>query len=104
HGPRRSLCACVFRRRWPTTPGPGHTLGMRSPAPLKTLEQERRALAERAANESAAEAGYELPVPDSWDAVAPPKVSRSATADEVQASYAPFRLICRPRPRKQHRL
>jgi hypothetical protein len=71
---------------------------------LKSPEQERRATAERRANEEAAALGQPLPFPNPWDGVDHTKVPRHATHDELQASYAAFRVLCPPRARKQHRL
>lgn len=75
-----------------------------SRGPLKTPEQERRAESERAANDRAAAQGLPLPYPNLWDGIDPTKVAPGATEDELQASYAAFRTLCRPRARKQHRL
>lgn len=70
----------------------------------KTAEQERLALEQRAANERAARVGEPLPFPNPWDRWDPTKVSRDAGQDEVQASYIAFTKLCRPRPRRRHRL
>jgi uncharacterized protein (DUF433 family) len=71
---------------------------------VKTAEQERVALDQRAANERAARARKPLPFPNLWDAVDPTKVARDASPDEMQASYVAFSKLCRPRPRRRHRL
>lgn len=71
---------------------------------MKTPEQLQRAELEREANRLAAQAGQGLPFPNFWDRLDPTKVRAPATDDETQASYAEFRKLCRPRPRKQHRL
>jgi hypothetical protein len=75
-----------------------------NPLPIKTPEQEERALAERAANARAAEEGLRLPFPNPWDLLDPTKVDRDATLAEIHASYVEFCKLCRPRPRKRHRL
>ena len=65
--------------------------------PLKTPEQEARAMAERRANEEAAAAGLPLPNPNPWDALDPTKVRPDATFDEIVESCKAFSKICRPR-------
>jgi hypothetical protein len=72
--------------------------------PLKTDAQVRRALSQRARNQRAAGDGRTLPFPNVWDAADPTKVVAPASDEMMQASYAAFRTLCRPRPRKQHRL
>jgi len=72
--------------------------------PLKTDRQVRRALSQRARNARAAGEQRPLPFPNIWDAIDSSKVHSPASDDEMQASYASFRTLCRPRPRKQHRL
>ena len=71
---------------------------------VKTAQQERLALDQRAANERAARAGEPLPFPNPWDRLDPTKVARDASPDEIQASYVAFTKLCRPRPRRKHRL
>jgi hypothetical protein len=71
---------------------------------LETPEQEHRALLEREANDKAARAGLPLPFPNPWDTLDPTKVPRGATEAQLQSSYTAFRALCRPRPRKRHRL
>lgn len=71
---------------------------------MKTEQQEQRAEAERLANHRAALEGLALPYPNLWDRLDPSKVRGPATDEIMQASYAEFRKLSRPRPRKQHRL
>jgi hypothetical protein len=59
---------------------------------------------EREANAQAAAEGRPLPFANVWDHVDPTKVRRDATVAEVHASYLRFAELCRPRPRKRHRL
>jgi hypothetical protein len=73
--------------------------GMRSP---KTRAQVRRAMAERRANESAAERGEPLPYPNIWDEVDPTKVPRDASEQEILESVAAFLKLCPPPARKRH--
>lgn len=68
---------------------------------MKTPEQESKAIAERDANRVAAECGEALPFPNIWDRLDPTKVPADATEEEVQRSYAAFRAICRPLPRRR---
>ena len=72
--------------------------------PLKTDAQVRRALSQRARNQRAAGEGRALPFPNVWDAADPTKVVAPASDEMMQASYAAFRTLCRPRPRRQHLL
>lgn len=71
---------------------------------FKTTEQERLALEQRAANQRAALAGEPLPYPNIWEQLDPTKVARDASPDELQASYVAFSKLCRPKPRRRHRL
>ena len=71
---------------------------------MKDLQQHERAIREREANARAAAEGRPLPFPNIWDALDPTKVARDATPAEIQASYLRFAELCRPRPRKRHRL
>jgi len=80
-----------------------HNSGSRS-EPLKDSQQEERALREREANALAASEGQSLPFPNMWDALDPTKVDRDATPAQVHDSYLRFTALCRPRPRKSHRL
>jgi hypothetical protein len=73
-------------------------------AKVKDPRQEERALRQREANAHAVENGEPLPFPNMWDAIDPTKVDRDSTPAQVQASYRRFAELCRPRPRKQHRL
>jgi hypothetical protein len=73
-------------------------------ASLKDAEQQERAIREREANARAARDGAPLPFPNIWDAIDPTKVEKGATPAQIQASYLRFAELCRPRPRKQHRL
>lgn len=59
---------------------------------------------EREANARAAAEGRPLPFANVWDTLDPTKVDRDATAAQVNASYLRFAELCRPRPRKRHRL
>jgi hypothetical protein len=70
----------------------------------KSLEQERRAVAQRLANARAVAEGRPLPHPNVWDRLDPTKVAPGATPEEIQASHDAFRGLCRPRARKRHRL
>jgi hypothetical protein len=72
--------------------------------PPKTEWQERRALAQREANERAAAEGQALPFPNPWDRIDPTKIPREMAGTRMQASYAAFRELCPPRPRKRHQL
>lgn len=67
---------------------------------IKTLGQQRRALAEREANLAALLQGEPLPYPNLWDALDPTKVSPEATNEEIQESYRAFTRICRRQKRK----
>lgn len=67
---------------------------------MKTQEQQRRAIAERDANQRAADAGAPLPYPNIWDRLDPTKIPADAPADALQASHAAFRAFCRPQPRR----
>lgn len=80
------------------------TLDVSSSPIMKDLRQEERALRERQANEVAAGQGRPLPFPNIWDTLDPTKVGSDATPAEVHASYLRFLTLCRPRPRKVHRL
>jgi hypothetical protein len=71
---------------------------------MKDSRQEERALRERQANEVAAAQRRPLPFPNIWDTLDPTKVASDATPSEVHASYLRFATLCRPRPRKVHRL
>jgi hypothetical protein len=71
---------------------------------FKTEEQDRLALEQRAANQRAALAGEVLPFPNMWEQLDPTKVARDASPDELQASYVAFSKLCRPQPRRRHRL
>ncbi len=68
---------------------------------MKTPEQESRAIAERDANRVAAERGEALPFPNLWDQLDPTKVHAGASEEEVARSYAAFRAICTPLPRRR---
>jgi hypothetical protein len=70
----------------------------------KSEKQERRAEQERAANVRAAAEGRPLPSPNIWDRLDPTKVRPGATAEDIQASFARFQKLCRPRARIRHRL
>jgi len=76
----------------------------RPKGPFKTEEQIARALAERAANRETAARGLPLPHPNLWDAIDPTKVSRSATPQEILASYREFCRICPPHRPRRHTL
>jgi hypothetical protein len=80
--------------------------GLRYPHDMrvKTRQQERRALAERAANAAARAAGLPLPFPNPWDALDPTKVPRDATPEQIQQSYRAFNEMCRPRPCKRYEI
>jgi hypothetical protein len=71
---------------------------MRSP---KTKAQLRLAMAERRANERAAERGEPLPYPNIWDEVDPTKLPRDASAQEILESVAAFLKLCPPPARKR---
>jgi hypothetical protein len=71
---------------------------------MKDPRQEERALRERQANAQAAAEGRPLPFPSIWDTLDPTKVASNATPAEVHTSYLRFAALCRPRPRKVHRL
>jgi hypothetical protein len=71
---------------------------------FKTADQERLALEQRAANQSAALAGEPLPFPNMWEQLDPTKVARDAGPDELQSSYVAFSKLCPPKPRRRHRL
>jgi hypothetical protein len=79
---------------------------MKSPRqPIKTPEQEARALAQREANRRAAEMGLPLPYPSVWDALDPTKIDpKEATPEAFERSCREFRKLCRPRKRIRHSL
>lgn len=70
----------------------------------KGAEREGSALEQRAANERAAQAGHPLPFPNLWDRLDPTKVDHDANPEQMQSSYVAFTKLCRPRPRRRHRL
>jgi hypothetical protein len=73
--------------------------------PVKTREQEERAIAEREANRLAKEKGLPLPYPNPWDVWDPTKVDpENATPEAIAQSYREFCKLCPPRKRKEHSL
>ena len=80
-----------------------YALGMRwSTESPELRDKERRATAERAANEAAWRRGETLPHPNLWDAVDPTKVDPGASPEAIHRSYLEFTKICRPRPCKRY--
>jgi hypothetical protein len=71
---------------------------------MKTPAQNQRCIDERAANAAAAAAGKPLPHPNPFDVLDPTKAPRDATPEQIHRSYLEFVKLCRPRPRKVHRL
>jgi hypothetical protein len=63
---------------------------------------ERKAMAERTANEEAAKKGLPLPYPNIWDFLDPTKLPPGATEEELMASHREFNKICRRPPEKRH--
>ncbi len=65
-------------------------------------DREQRRIAQREANELAAERGEPLPFPNVWDTLDTTKVPPSASVEERLASIREFHRICRPRPKRSH--
>jgi hypothetical protein len=71
---------------------------------FKSPAQIRRAMAERRANDRAAERGEPLPFPNIWDLLDPTKLPQGATEEQILDRISEFRKICRPPVRKRHYL
>jgi hypothetical protein len=73
--------------------------------PIKTPEQETRAIAQRDANRRAKEKGLPLPFPNPWDVWDPTKLDpEEATPEKIADRYREFCKLCPPRRRKVHTL
>ena len=92
--------------RLPGNPGRQYTSTMtqrRKPLqPLKTPEQEARALAQRTANQRALAEGEAMPYPNVWDRLDPTKVPCDATPDQISQRYKEFCKICPPPKRIEY--
>ena len=69
---------------------------------MKSVRQERQAIAQRCANERAKAQGLPLPYPNPWDIWDPTKVRPDATPEEIHWSYLEFRKLCAPPLRKSY--
>lgn len=66
-------------------------------------EHEARAMAQRRANQEAAQAGKPLPYPSPWDTWDPTKLDPAeATPEAIHERYRAFTKLCPPKKPKQH--
>ena len=67
------------------------------------LVKEARAMAQRRANQEAAQAGRPLPYPSPWDVLDPTKLDPAeATPEAYRESYRAFTKLCPPKKPKRH--